>query len=143
MPDPPPLHRSQSRLLQVLKQASQVAGLDPYLGAVLEQEPHHGRGLARLGNHAGEFEQARGLGAVDPAQLDRGDRIEVDRGPCLARRAARGLAAAAHDDGCEAAVGGLESHLAHREDGVLKTRRDHGEIAGILRPQLESLARGQ
>jgi hypothetical protein len=61
----------------------------------------------------------------------------------LARGAARGLAAAAHDNGREASVGGLEGYLAHREDGVLKTCRDHGEIAGILRPQLETRARRQ
>ena len=85
-----------------------------------------------------ELEQPRGLRTVDPAQLDRRHRIEVDRGARLARGAAGGPAAAAHDDGREAAVGRLEGHLAHREDGVLQARRDHGEIAGVFRPQSET-----
>jgi hypothetical protein len=39
----------------------------------------------------------------------------MDRSFRLARRAARGLAAAAHDDGREAVVVVFEGHLTHRE----------------------------
>ena len=120
-----------------------MPGLDPYLSTVLKQEPHHGRRPAVLRDHAGEREQPCGLGAIDPAQLDRGDPVEVDRRPRLAGGTARSLPAAAREDGREAAVGGLEGYLADREDGVLKACRDHGAIAGILRPQLETRARPQ
>ena len=57
--------------------------------------------------------------------------------------AAVGRAAAAHGERGEAALGGLEGQLADREDGILQAGRDHGEIAGIFRPQLEARARCQ
>ena len=118
--------------------AGEAVGLDPYLGTVLEQEPYHACGPARLGKCAREREQPRRLHPVDPAQLDRANVVEVNRGLRLARRSACGLAAAAHENGGEAAIGGLEGHLADCEDGVLEAGGDHGEIAGILRPQLET-----
>ena len=48
--------------------AGEAFGLDPYLGTVLEEKPHHGRRRAGFGDDARELEQPRGLCTVDTAQ---------------------------------------------------------------------------
>ena len=67
----------------------------------------------------------------------------MDCSRSLTGGAAVALAAVAHDECREAPVGGLEGHLADREDRVLKAGRDHGKIAGVFRPQSETRAHRQ